>query len=387
MSYIHINTINDLLPFVSREEIRHFNHDNGTQSFVYMIGTPTLFTGENSQHEIECRGIVFHGNGNIAARPLTKFFNINERADTQYGDLLKKKISLVMTKLDGSMIYPVVLDNKVQLRSKKSFSSDVAIAAQNFIKHKPQYTKMMLELHQQHYTPVFEYTSPSARIVCSYSSSNLVLLAVRHNHTGQYLAHHQLVELGVAYDIPVVQALPYEDLAELMALAKDDTKTINLEGWVIWFDDGQIVKLKTKWYMDRHHVLSFPTERMIAKLILDDQLDDHLAMLKDTYGEDDEGYKKDLVQITEIAKKISHELCELADTTDKMVALLREKFNNTKDVALYLTKNNISAPHFGFIMSKFKGQEPDYPKYYKANLLKERWTNKQLPSCMFGEAE
>ena len=53
----------------------------------------------------ECRGIAFcNETGTIIRRPMNKFFNINEREETQLNNLDFRKEHWVDTKLDGSFI-------------------------------------------------------------------------------------------------------------------------------------------------------------------------------------------------------------------------------------------------------------------------------------------
>lgn len=65
--------------------------------------------------------------------------------------------------------------------------SEQAIAAEAFVARNPHYQDFAKWCIQNDITPIFEYTSPTNRIVLKYNEEKLTLLAARHMITGQYL--------------------------------------------------------------------------------------------------------------------------------------------------------------------------------------------------------
>jgi RNA ligase len=165
-----------------------------------MVASPDLWNVPNA---IEARGITFDSDGNIASRTMKKFFNLNENAETQLSQL-DFSGALVYDKLDGSMITPVLLsDGTIRVKTKKSFYSDVAIAAQAFLDRPDntylvEYIRHWLALG---FTPSFEYVSPANRIVVDYNGEErLTLLMMRKNATGQEVNYFNLMLVTNAFN-------------------------------------------------------------------------------------------------------------------------------------------------------------------------------------------
>ena len=134
----------------------------------------------------ECRGIKFDTAGNIIARPFHKFFNIGEREETQPGKLDFTAPHQVLTKLDGSMIHPILHEGQIRWCSKMGFT-EVAEQINDFTKDNKNYLDFSEWCIKNGLTPIFEWTSRKQKIVIDYPEDGLTLLAVRNNVTGQYL--------------------------------------------------------------------------------------------------------------------------------------------------------------------------------------------------------
>ena len=114
-----------------KEEIRESDIGHGVTCFCYMVSAEGTF---DSDWLRECRGITFDSvTGNVNGRPLTKFFNVNEKESTQVANLDWSKVVRVMDKRDGSMLTSVLTSDGVMLKTKKTFTSDVAIAANKWM--------------------------------------------------------------------------------------------------------------------------------------------------------------------------------------------------------------------------------------------------------------
>jgi len=62
----------------------------------------------------ECRGIIFDSKtGDIIRRPYHKFFNVNEREETQENQINLGHPHVIVEKLDGSMIAPFIVDGQM----------------------------------------------------------------------------------------------------------------------------------------------------------------------------------------------------------------------------------------------------------------------------------
>ena len=103
-----IRTIGDVLPAIAgRDEFVVAERDFGTV-INYLVAMPDTFKMEGPDDVIgairrECRGLIFDTEGNIMSRPYHKFFNVNEKEETQSHRLDLTRAHTVMDKLDGSM--------------------------------------------------------------------------------------------------------------------------------------------------------------------------------------------------------------------------------------------------------------------------------------------
>lgn len=365
-----------------KEEIRETKIPSGFEfasdltTFCYMIAVDDTF---NDAHSRECRGIVFNDRGDVVGRPLHKFFNVNEREETQVHKLDWSKITRVMDKRDGSMIHTVIVSvpqrsgeptQSVRMKSKKSFDSDVARMAHNWALQFREYQAFFKKVVELDVTAIFEWTSPEARIVLYYPEHELRLLHVRDNKSGRYWTRDELVQLIEPFKIiklvdePTFD-VPKEKLGEhLLQLAQTAENT---EGWVVQFEDGEMVKLKTAWYLKRHRAMTFLRERDIASMVLDQSLDDLKALLV-TEG-------VDILPIIEIENRVLSDIRALERAVNELADPEDYKMDRKSFVFKYREK---AGSLFGLLMDKYSGKKPDYIDFFERNMLKVAYTLRQL---------
>ena len=360
-----------------KTEIRFMEQSNGSIVCSYIISCDGTF---DELYSREARGLVFDKNGNILSRPLHKFFNLNQTQDVNFKSLDWSKVSRIMNKMDGSMIHSVKaidnikslnVDSNFTLKSKKSFESDVAISAREFmIKSDKKYIDLCNFCVDNNKTAIFEWTSPTARIVISYKFDDLVLLHIRDNITGEYSTRKELESLSKQYQVTLVD--DYDNLLKSLKSEADFMKFIqeteNVEGIIVQFENGEMVKVKTKWYCDRHGIMTNLRERDIAIMVLNESLDDIKAKLAD------EGC--DLTEINEIENRLVLDIDEIINS----VQLIFENIKNIdrKTVALKYSGAGENHPYFKLIMQKYEGKEPEYKSFYERNYLKDRFGLRQL---------
>lgn len=245
----------------------------------------------------ECRGLIFEPEGALINRRYHKFFNVNEKDETQLDKIDWNKPHVILEKLDGSMVSPCRVNGHIRWMTKMGIT-DTSMEAEAFVATRPQYVAMADALLNMDYTPVFEWCSNKNRIVLDYPEDRLVLTAVRFNETGRYWTHDEMREYAQVFagKIPVVQAwsLPigaivHDALVNIVRQAED------CEGVVVRFDDGHMVKIKSDWYVRIHKVKSLlGQERDVVKLILNNELDDLLPVLPKEDAERVEKFQKEL---------------------------------------------------------------------------------------------
>ena len=347
-----ISHINDLLPYIlTKPEINIKAQPNGTTTVCYAIAGPSTFDDEYAR---ECRGITFGSDGKIICRPLHKFFNIGEREETQVGNVDWSQVARLMDKRDGSMITSVLLNGQIVCKTKKSFETDQAMRATQYINFHANFHQFAMYCASINCTPTFEWTSPNDRIVLKYSSDELVLTHVRNNITGEYIL--DIESLSGYFKIPTVEDLtPFTfDIQWLLKRAKEEEQK---EGYVIQFNDGNMVKLKTPWYINLHHSVTFTRERDIAKMVVDETLDD---------------FKSYLTSIGESLAKvhaIENRVLTTVNTTRKTVEdFVKEHHHDDRKTFVEVAKTN---PLFGLIMDCYIGREPKYNEHFIKYYLKD----------------
>lgn len=386
-----LTEIFDLDTFVAaikhKDEMRVADIGHGMTSVCYMISAEGTFDNEWLR---ECRGIVFDKQiGTVVGRPLHKFFNLNEREESRADRIRWFDVVRVMDKRDGSMIHTVALDSgEMKLKSKKSFESDVAIAAQRLYDSKQNYVDFGRFLNGENLTAIFEYTAPDARIVLFYPEPELKLLHVRNNGTGRYMTPDELKWCHQSFGIPLVDEVDefFElvpsppgmetqggppciwefNVNKMLEVAKTRE---GVEGWIVQFSDGNMVKVKTEWYLKRHRAMTFLRERDIAQLVLDEGLDDLKSLLV--------GEGVDISHILKIEADVVGQLGHVRHWVEEVIA--KDGKMPRKDFALQYQATHREHGWFGLLMTRFLGKEPDYKDWYAKHALKEKWSLRQLP--------
>jgi RNA ligase len=353
-----------------REEIRFATQPNGTSVCCYMISGPDTFIDNFAR---EARGVVFDANGKTIARPLHKFFNVNQMEHTLVANIDWSSVDRVMQKRDGSMIHTVVFPEdgrNFTVKSKKSYESDVAVQSKKWLLQHENYVKFCTDMADNDLTAVFEWTSPTARIVVEYTEDMLTLLHIRDNITGAYFNQYQLETLCEKYGIPLVESLLLMGSVSVLTQMEVYLETSKvdsgegIEGWVIQFKNGDMVKLKTKWYMDRHHAMTFLRVRDIARMVVDETLDDLIAKLVGD-GINVDQIRDIETQVVVEVRKIEHEINSFYESVKAM---------DRKTLAI----THRDFKYFGMLMQKYSGREPNVKEYFSKNVLDGMFDLRQI---------
>ena len=211
------------------------------------------------------------------------------------------------------MIRFIPLPNgKIVAKTKMGLTNDQTKMAQKILDSDPNLKSFVEKTLDNNLAAIFELVSPFNQIVLNYEETKLLLLQLRDENTGEYFNiydHHLADEFGV----PRVQSEALETLEHYMNEAE---KIEGREGWIFSLKDHDgklmLVKGKTKWYFDRHGILTedLVRENRIIKLILEEQIDDAFSMI----GENDPRrlYSHEIKEtLTSYAKKSEKEILEL----------------------------------------------------------------------------
>ncbi|NBO23112.1 hypothetical protein EBU94_07240, partial [bacterium] len=225
-------------------------------------------------------------------------------------------------------------NGKVVAKSKASFDSSQALEIQKIYNRWPNIKNFVDFCLKEDLVPIFEYVSPTNRIVLPYANTDLILLRVRDNKTGKY---HDLDEFTDRLDgitVAPSHGETLDDLIELKEVIQDK------EGWIVQFENGKMVKIKTKWYQDLHKLFTedINKEHTLVSLILNDTIDDVIAQIPET----DTKSRENIENIIDLLNKNIQEISQKVD-------FIASDYNgdNRKEFALKW-KND---PYFGIATS------------------------------------
>lgn len=372
MKFPVINHIDDLRPHVQdKKEIRFMEQPNGTTVACYLFSDSNTF---DSEMALECRGITFDSVGRICSRPLHKFFNLGEKSWLTPDELLKRNdIAGIYEKLDGSMIATAWVDGKLEWRSKKSFDSNVVRLAKQFLSlpENVDILRFAQICAEDGFTAIFELTHPEARIVVGQDEPRMRLLHIRHNETGGY-ANRELHYLwGVAQLHGVSMPPEYTGISIQGILSSLETMK-DMEGYVIQFQNGDMVKIKCPWYVRLHRSITFLRERDIARLALHEELDDVKGALREA--------GIDLQPVEEVETRLKGILTGIMDQVERMYSSGAEM--SRKDFAIQFKEH----PLFSLAMLRFTGRDLNLVEWYEKKRLNEEFSLRVLAEEAVAEA-
>jgi RNA ligase len=285
-----IRTINDVLPHIEGRDEFIVAEREGYTVINYAVSMEDTFppikvaggsAKMRAERELtnamrrECRGLIFYPDGRLMSRPFHKFFNVNEREETQMNKIDMSQPHVLMEKLDGSMIRPVDVDGYIRLGTKMgvtevAMNAEQWLVAQSDYEQKLQFLESMLRDNK---TPTFEWTSRKNQIVIDYADDDLILTAIRDNLTGEYLP----LDGNIPFNVVPTYGSVEGNLADYIARAREQE---GREGDIIRFSDGHMLKIKNDWYVRIHKTVDkIRFDRHIVDLILNEEVDDVLPML------------------------------------------------------------------------------------------------------------
>jgi RNA ligase len=217
----------------------HVNKHPQAELYIYNYTAAAQYDVIWNEITLQCRGLIMDNHKRIVARPLRKFFNLEETKKVN----IPNEAFEVYEKLDGSLGILYFLNGQPYIASRGSFSSEQAQKATEILHQK--YISIFEQLNPE-WTYIFEIIYPSNRIVVDYGDmEDLILLAILDTQTGKDI---ELMEIG----FPLVKKYNgISDYNQLKLLEED-----NREGFVIKFENGYRVKVKFEEYKRLHYILT-----------------------------------------------------------------------------------------------------------------------------------
>ena len=204
---------------------------------------------------IHCRGLILNGNGEVVERPFPKFWTYQQYlshntlllSENRIANLPQGKFR-ILEKVDGTMTTLYWLGEKPYLATQRSFTNIKAIEATKILHEKYSH---LFKMFNKKYTYIFEAIYPEVKVLIDYGEMrDLILIGVIDKQTGEILP---IPDIG----FPKCKDFTNEyghitNLDELVQL-----NLPNQEGFVLYFENGLMVKLKFPWYQKAHRIIDF----------------------------------------------------------------------------------------------------------------------------------
>lgn len=369
------------------EAYKNFNFSASTHMFGgYKVTTFNYFMcdyknfvrpleNEPNIHARDMRGVtfVFNEDGTLYKRflMLEKFFNVNQVEETQLNVLKDKKIKHVTVKEDGSLIAFMELPNgEVFAKTQGGFTNEQSTNAMQLYNHQKKIKKLVDASLEAGMTPLFEYVAYDNRIVLKYAGKELRFIGSRDNKYGEYFSAAEF-EYIERFGVPYVKSMTFDSLDEIDKLMKSST---DMEGVVVEFEDGQLVKWKTAWYFNLHGIrtVNIFREDYVIRNYLEETLDECTQELNMT--DDADAFKF----IDKVKVAVNNWANHIEEGVDALVA----EYNTTfyfNNWAKYATDNH-KKPFFGLARKKIEMPE-EYIKHkigYMINAAKHLYDAKHI---------
>ena len=309
----------------------------------YMVAFPDTFDMLDANDMLgamrrECRGLIFDKVGNLISRPFHKFFNVGERIETQMVNLDMSADHVIMEKMDGSMVRPLIINGVLMLGTKMGVTEVAQEAMKLLTDNVSGWLRGMVEMGK---TPLLEYIAPTNKIVIQYEKAKLILLAVRDNLTGEYT----LPDDSPFETVPTYGSME-GNIQDYIARAREQQ---GREGDIIRWSDGHMAKSKNDWYVRIHKVKDMiRTERHILNIIVNEEMDDLIPILDE----------EDVKTVKEYETRFKVSLDNVLGRLEGLVLLARTLHGgDKKEVAIKFVPNLIHKQDARFIFSVLDGKD------------------------------
>jgi RNA ligase len=292
----------------------------------------------------ECRGIKYDlVTRRIISRPYHKFFNINEKLETQLNKIDWSLPHVVLEKLDGSMLTPFLNPtmDKMFWMTKRGVT-EISLKASGFFETHPHYEKFCRAMIADDLTPIFEWCTRTQRIIIDYGPvDRMVLTAVRDNVTGEYMRYDAMVALADQWNLDCVKTVDLQT-ADPNAFVEHVRDLKNEEGYIVRFDDGRMFKIKGEWYCRIHKTMDvLKWEKDVLTLILKEEIDDAKPFLSESMRLAVDRYQADVIKA----------MMSRAEDIYWYVVASRDNLNGSKKKFVEQTMASSWANLFGVVFS------------------------------------
>ncbi len=222
-----------------------------------------------------CRGITFNNDtGELVSFPPEKMFNVGEYEDGKISRFAKKFVevpSQISEKIDGILIQAFYDKNSDEVlfgtRSVLDQDGNSYIDTARSLAKRTGRFSMLKDLLKDNKSVAFELIDPNHRVVIGYGKkSALVLHHVRDLKTLKTLDYKEMQVLAKKLGFLSPKIEKFDSFEEILDSRKSLRK--DLEGYVVRFEDGSAIKVKTNSYFEKLKGLRNLSYSAIAESIL-----------------------------------------------------------------------------------------------------------------------
>lgn len=310
-----------------------------------------------------CRGTMFEIDFDtkqpkrLVSLPFNKFFNVGETPLTLNPDW-DQMVSFITDKVDGSLISTYAHHGKVALKSKAALFSQQAVEAEYWL-YKEENSLFLNEIwkvmqghndFEEDCTVIMEWTAPNNRIVLSYDKPALTILGVRSNVSGLYVPR----EFFRTYGANEIYSRWVNEVSvdNVNAFVQTVSKMENIEGFVFTMFDGEMLKLKTEWYLQRHRLKDgIQHPRHLFEAIVNENVDDAKTLFKDDV--------QTMTVITDMENLVIPKFNKMIATVEKFYG--DNRLLNRKDYAILAQSKDDG--YMGLKMNLYLQRSNDYKAF------------------------
>ena len=232
---------------------------------------------------IQARGLFINNANTIVARGYNKFFNLNENIDSNINKvipkMLNKKVS-ISNKENGFLGIASYIEefNKLCVFSKGAGDNFSELAQDALINELSKNNKSLKDLEDfikndfdngLRYSLTLEVVNPTIDPhIQAYDKPKVFLLDVIENNSKGALLLDKRDEISRLFNLDVPESIEVEfndftfsEVETFLSLLGEEK---DIEGFVLKFDDGSFVKIKTKWYSSLKYARSI-IEKFVYK--------------------------------------------------------------------------------------------------------------------------
>lgn len=229
---------------------------------LYNYSDKCTFERNWNEHTLNSRGTIYEiSTGKVVSYSFPKFFNFSELSESKQASLMSSKNFTTYEKMDGSLGNIYYYNNKWNVATRGSFSSDQAIEAEKILHEKYDVSVLDKSL-----TYLVEIIYPENKIIVDYGKDRkLVLLSILSKKGEEFNIDYFCSQ----FERP--KSFKFDHIQEVLNHVK--TLPYSEEGYVVKLLNGFRVKFKGDEYLNVARMVSRISPLSIWEKMVDGRVD------------------------------------------------------------------------------------------------------------------